>query len=107
MEKNQQSQQQQTHRPGIFKQQNKSHKTGRHRSKGEIQKSTKGRVGVKQLTKKKEKSHSRDDRKNRLNQIRKNKRDEILNKKRAIGSLSGAPHIVVCNKLHSVVFKLD
>lgn len=89
------NQPQQTHRPGVFKQQNKSHKTGRHRSKGEILKTNKGKVGVKQLSKKMKNSHSRDDRKNRLNQIRKYKRDEILNKKRAIGSLNGSPHIVV------------
>jgi len=30
------------HRPGIFKQSNKTHKTGRHRSKGIIHKDTKG-----------------------------------------------------------------
>ena len=30
------------HRPGAFKQQNKSHKTGRHRSKGQLEKATKG-----------------------------------------------------------------
>ena len=30
------------HRPGAFKQQNKSHKTGRHRSKGQLEKSNKG-----------------------------------------------------------------
>ena len=30
------------HRPGIFKQRNKSHKTGRHRSKGIIAKEIKG-----------------------------------------------------------------
>ena len=85
-----------THNPGQFKQQNKSHKTGRHRSKGEIDKSNKGKVGIKSLTKKKSRdAQSKDQRKNRLNQIRKNKRDEILSKKRAIGSLNGCPHIVV------------
>lgn len=30
------------HNPGVLKQQNKAHKTGRHRSKGEILKSNKG-----------------------------------------------------------------
>ena len=30
------------HRPGIYKQSNKVHKTGRHRSKGLIHKDTKG-----------------------------------------------------------------
>jgi len=32
-----------THRPGVFKQPNKTHKTGRHRSKGEILKTNKGK----------------------------------------------------------------
>ena len=31
-----------THRPGVFKQPNKTHKTGRHRSKGDILKTNKG-----------------------------------------------------------------
>ncbi len=84
------------HRPGAFKQQNKAHKTGRHRSKGEILNSNKGKVDLKAMTKKKDKEHSKEQRKNRLNQIRKNKRDEILNKKRAIGTLTGSPHIIVC-----------
>jgi hypothetical protein len=82
------------HRPGAFKQQNKAHKTGRHRSKGQIDNTNKGKVEVKALTKHR-KQQSRDDRKNRLNQLRKTKREEILNKKRLIGGLSGAPHIVV------------
>jgi pre-rRNA-processing protein TSR1 len=87
---------QKTHRPGAFKQQNKTHKTGRHRSKGEIQNNHKGKVDLKSMTKKrKDAEQSKDQRKNRLNQLRKNKRDEILNKKRAIGALSGSPHIVV------------
>jgi pre-rRNA-processing protein TSR1 len=82
------------HRPGAFKQQNKAHKTGRHRSKGQIDNTNKGKVEVKALTKHR-KQQSRDDRKNRLNQLRKTKREEILNKKRLIGGLNGAPHIVV------------
>lgn len=85
-----------THNPGRFKQQNKPHKTGRHRSKGEIDKGNKGKVGIKTLTKKsKLDRQKKDQRKNRLNQIRKNKREQIINKKRAIGSLNGCPHIVV------------
>jgi pre-rRNA-processing protein TSR1 len=31
-----------THNPGVFKQPNKAHKTGRHRSKGEILKANNG-----------------------------------------------------------------
>ena len=83
------------HNPGPLKQQNKSHKTGRHRSKGEILKTNKGKVGMKVLSRKNKDTASRDQRKNRLNQLRKIKREEILNKKRSIGGLSGAPHIIV------------
>lgn len=86
------------HRPGAFKQQNKAHKTGRHRSKGQIDNTNKGKVEVKALTKHR-KQQSRDDRKNRLNQLRKTKREEILNKKRLIGGLNGAPHIVVLENI--------
>ena len=33
---------QQTHRPGVFKQKNKGHKHGKHRTKGEIERENKG-----------------------------------------------------------------
>lgn len=35
---------QETHRPGVFKQKNKTHKTGRHRSKGAIDREQKGNL---------------------------------------------------------------
>ena len=84
-----------THKPGVFKQPNKTHKTGRHRSKGDILKTNKGKVGIKVLSRKKKDAQSKDQRKNRMFQIRKNKREEIVNKKRCIGSLSGCPHLCV------------
>lgn len=34
---------QQAHRPGALKQQNKSHKHGKHKSKGQLDKETKGK----------------------------------------------------------------
>lgn len=37
---------QETHRPGVFKRPNKSHKTGRHRSKGSISSDSKGRLTI-------------------------------------------------------------
>lgn len=40
---------QQVHRPGAFKQPNKEHKHGRHRSKGSISASSKGTFAVKLL----------------------------------------------------------
>ena len=39
------------HRPGAFKQSNKGHSTGRHRSKGAVEKENRGRVRVKALSK--------------------------------------------------------
>ena len=39
------------HRTGVFKQQNKSHKTGRHRSKGQINKECQGTDSRKSLLK--------------------------------------------------------
>jgi hypothetical protein len=35
---------QQTHRSGLFKQKNKAHKTGNHRSKGAVEKVNRGRI---------------------------------------------------------------
>lgn len=35
---------QQRHRAGVFKQQNKTHKTGRHRSKGSLETANKGKI---------------------------------------------------------------
>ena len=35
------------HRAGAFKQSNKSHKTGRHKSKGAVEKENRGRVSAK------------------------------------------------------------
>lgn len=35
---------QEVHRPGAFKQINKAHKTGRHRSKGSISSEVKGKI---------------------------------------------------------------
>ncbi|RNA32223.1 pre-rRNA-processing TSR1 -like protein [Brachionus plicatilis] len=97
-----------THNPGRFKQQNKPHKTGRHRSKSEIDKTNKGKVGIKSLTKRnKQDAQNKDQRKNRLNQIRKNKREQILNKKRSIGSLNGCPHIISIIPLSTDVNCMD
>lgn len=36
---------QQGHRPGIYKQKNKVHKHGKHRTKGEIERENKGKMG--------------------------------------------------------------
>ncbi|XP_043910314.1 pre-rRNA-processing protein TSR1 homolog isoform X2 [Protopterus annectens] len=91
---------QQGHRPGALKQQNKPHKPGRHRSKGELERDTKGRVSVKVLTKKLKKDLSKLDRRHKLNQIRAQKKDAVLEEKRSLGSKDGPPHLVVVVPLH-------
>ncbi|XP_070558804.1 pre-rRNA-processing protein TSR1 homolog [Ptychodera flava] len=83
------------HRPGSFKQKNKTHKTGRHRSKGEIDREVKGRVGVKMITKKMKRELKKAARRNKAKQSMMKKREEVIMKKRNIGSASGAPHLVV------------
>lgn len=86
---------QERHRPGALKQQNKRHNTGRHRSKGELEKAAKGRIGgVKSLSKRLKKDLSRNARRNQAVQHRKSKREEILEKKRSRGS-SGSPPFLV------------
>lgn len=52
-----------------------------------------GKTSVKTLTKKQKKELNRDQRRHQAMQIRQNKRDEILSKKRAIGGASNAPFL--------------
>nr|XP_032823593.1 pre-rRNA-processing protein TSR1 homolog isoform X1 [Petromyzon marinus] len=89
------------HRAGVLKQKNKTHKNGRHRTKGEIDRDHKGRVTVKVLTKKARRELNRQERRNRSTQIRKNKRDAVFNSKRMVGSKDGPPHLVAIIPLHS------
>ncbi|XP_072758198.1 pre-rRNA-processing protein TSR1 homolog [Anoplolepis gracilipes] len=85
---------QETHRPGAFKQSNKQHKTGRHRSKSAINNELKGRQNIKASLKHFSRSLQRDARRNQLLQLRKRKRDEVLAQMRNLGFLS-AP-ILIC-----------
>ncbi|XP_060902640.1 pre-rRNA-processing protein TSR1 homolog [Labrus mixtus] len=94
---------QQGHRPGIFKQKNKGHKHGKHRTKGEIERENKGRVSVTALTKKQRKEHKKMDRRHKANQLRRNKKDMVLTEKRRLGSRDGPPHLVVVLSLHAAV----
>lgn len=102
-----------SHRPGLLKQQNKSHKTGRHRSKSEIDKTNKGkqpplalfrslfstsnlspgRVQLKTITKRKNQELGREDRRRKANQLRSKKREDVLTKKRALGGNDTAPFL--------------
>ncbi|XP_060829692.1 pre-rRNA-processing protein TSR1 homolog [Bombus pascuorum] len=86
---------QEVHRPGAFKQVNKPHKTGRHRSKGSISSEVKGKVGVKVLSKRATKNLGKNDRRHQSSQIRKRKREEVLQQKRNFGGSHSAP-ILVC-----------
>ncbi|XP_048269469.1 pre-rRNA-processing protein TSR1 homolog [Bombus terrestris] len=86
---------QEVHRPGAFKQVNKPHKTGRHRSKGSISSEVKGKVGVKVLSKRATKSLGKRARRLQSSQIRKNKREEVLQQKRNFGGFHSAP-ILLC-----------
>ncbi|KAK7102522.1 pre-rRNA-processing protein TSR1 homolog [Littorina saxatilis] len=85
------------HRPGALKQQNKSHKHGRHRTKGELDREFHGRVNesAKSMTKKFKAAEKRTVRRNQANQVRKQKRDAILEKKRQRGGQRTPPHFVV------------
>ncbi|XP_051933421.1 pre-rRNA-processing protein TSR1 homolog [Hippocampus zosterae] len=94
---------QQGHRPGVFKQKNKGHKHGKHRTKGEIERENKGRVSVIALTKKLRKEQRKMDRKNKANQLRKNKRDMVLTEKRRLGTRDGPPILVAVVPLHATV----
>ncbi|XP_071873874.1 tsr1 ribosome assembly factor [Bombus fervidus] len=86
---------QEVHRPGAFKQVNKQHKTGRHRSKGSISNEVKGKVGVKVLSKRATKNLGKNARRLQSSQIRKRKREEVLQQKRNFGGSQSAP-ILIC-----------
>ena len=87
------------HKPGPLKQSNKAHKHGRHRTKSQLDNAHRGRVSVKNLSKK-TKVLSRIDKRRQAMQKRKSKLDAILEKKRNIGKGETPPHVVVIVSLH-------
>ncbi|XP_065176403.1 pre-rRNA-processing protein TSR1 homolog [Sycon ciliatum] len=91
------------HKPGSLKQQNKSHKTGKHRSKGAVETSVKGRVSAKSLAKKGNTELSRLQKRNQLKQIRRLKRDALLTERRGRGVCDAPPHAVLVVPLDSRV----
>ncbi|XP_066551514.1 pre-rRNA-processing protein TSR1 homolog [Amia ocellicauda] len=93
--------QQQAHRAGVYKQKNKQHKHGKHRTKGELERDNKGRVEVKALSKKQRKELRRLDRRHKASQLRQNKKDSVLSEKRKLGSKDGPPHLVAIIPLHA------
>ncbi|CRL07083.1 CLUMA_CG020082, isoform A [Clunio marinus] len=93
------------HKAGALKQTNKSHKHGKHRSNRQIDADNKGRVSLKVSTKNKSKTMRREDRRLQAIQIRKNKREEAMDKKRKLGGLSGmsAPFLTCFVPLHEEI----
>uniref|UniRef100_H2YCV6 Pre-rRNA-processing protein TSR1 homolog n=1 Tax=Ciona savignyi TaxID=51511 RepID=H2YCV6_CIOSA len=91
------------HNPGIWKQQNKSHKHGRHRSKSQIDGTNKGRVEATRMRRKHRKELQKVDRRHRLQQIRSQKREQVLLKKRNVGVGGSPPHLVLLVPLHKSV----
>ena len=81
------------HKPGPLKQSNKPHKHGRHRTKSQLDNSHKGRVSVKNISRK-SKSLGKNEKRQQAMQRRKNKLDAMLEKKRNIGRGEMPPHIV-------------
>ena len=70
------------HRPGAFKQSNKGHNTGRHRSKGAVEKENRGRVGLKAVSGPRKGQHKllgKIDRRNKAVQLRwgRRRREEV------------------------------
>ncbi|XP_046833169.1 pre-rRNA-processing protein TSR1 homolog [Vespa crabro] len=86
---------QETHRPGVCKQINKAHKTGRHRSKGTIGNEIKGKTNIKVISKQIHKNLNRDARRHQSSQLRKKKREKVLAQKRNLGGTHSAP-ILIC-----------
>ncbi|XP_052800654.1 pre-rRNA-processing protein TSR1 homolog [Mya arenaria] len=89
------------HRPGPLKQQNKTHKHGKHRSKSQREEG--GRVSVKTISKKATSVKRKNDRKHQSSQHRKQKREEAFNRKRSVGCSGTPPHCVLVLALHSDV----
>ncbi|XP_043497043.1 pre-rRNA-processing protein TSR1 homolog isoform X1 [Polistes fuscatus] len=87
---------QETHRPGAFKQINKVHKTGRHRSKGVINNEVKGKKSVKVISKQIHKNLNRDARRHQSLQLRKKKMEEMLAEKRKLGKGSDSAPVLIC-----------
>ncbi|XP_307850.5 pre-rRNA-processing protein TSR1 homolog [Anopheles gambiae] len=91
------------HRPGALKQTNKTHKHGKHASKRELERVAKGKVNLKTLTRRPNRQQSRDERRQQANQLRKNKRQEAIALKRAIGGALTAPFLTCVLPLNDMI----
>eukprot|EP00126_Sphaerothecum_destruens_P008240 Sdes_comp20143_c0_seq1m13251 len=83
-----------SHRPGSLKQQNKTHKHGKHRSKGQLEESNSGKVSSGGIKSRKGVQECRLVRKNKLKQMTQKKKEAAILVKRNIGGSEGAPQIV-------------
>lgn len=88
------------HRPGAFKQQNKAHKHGKHRSNRSLESLNKGKVSLKALTAKSKHQLRKQERRNQLQQIRRRKREEASDKKRALGGSGVPPFLAAIVPVH-------
>ncbi|XP_049866337.1 pre-rRNA-processing protein TSR1 homolog [Pectinophora gossypiella] len=84
---------QQVHRAGTLKQSNKAHKS-RHRSKRGVSAAVKGKVNVKEFVRRNRHVLKKEERRHQALQLRKNKREEVLSKKRALGGTRNPPFLV-------------
>ena len=83
------------YRPGAWKQSNKGHKTGGHRSKGMVEKENRGRVeGGSICGKKIKKAMGKAARRHQQAQLRRAAKEEMAVRKRAVGG-PGAPPVLV------------
>lgn len=81
------------HRAGAFKQQNKTHKHGRHKSNRSLESVSKGKVNLKALTTKSKHQLKKMERRNQLQQLRKLKREEASERKRSLGGFGAPPFL--------------
>ncbi|XP_070621191.1 pre-rRNA-processing protein TSR1 homolog [Erythrolamprus reginae] len=89
------------HRAGSWKQQNKPHKAGKHRVSSARRQG--GRVPVKTFTRQINRNWSKQDRRHRAWQLRRQHQEAVLEEKRNLGRKDGPPHLMVLVPLHAQI----
>lgn len=89
------SRMQHRHKPGPLTQQNKPHKIGKHQSKSGLTKGVRAVCIHSSSSQRGDVTLRRKERRNRANQIRKSKREQIILEKRARGLSVSPPHLVL------------
>ena len=89
------SRMQHRHKPGPLTQQNKPHKIGKHQSKSGLTKGVRAVCIHSSSSQRGDVTLRRKERRNRANQIRKSKREQIILEKRARGLSGSPPHLVL------------